>query len=230
MNGFPGPTLRRVQLTGLLIGCLGIVACILGAAFNRKQFFISYLFGYLFWLGLALGCLGVAMLHHLTGGRWGFVTRRFFESGFRTLPLMAVLFIPLLFGLRDLYPWAQPHLIITDPVLQHKHAYMNITGFIIRTLIFFVVWLLLAHYLARWSSQQDSVLDPGPTRKLRSLSGPGIVIYPVTATFAYVDWLMSLEPDWYSTMFMVIILIGQILSAFAFGIVMLALFRTTDPI
>src|SRR3954464_4035614 len=186
MNGFPRPTLRRVQSAGLLIGCLGIVACILGAAFERKQFFISYLFGYLFWLGLALGCLGVAMLHHLTGGRWGFVTRRFFESGFRTLPLMALLFIPLLFGLRDLYPWAQSHLVTTDPVLQHKHAYMNIPGFIVRGVFFFAVWIVFARLLGRWSSEQDATADPSPTRKLRSLSGPGIVIYPLTATFAYV--------------------------------------------
>src|SRR5436190_19456672 len=120
--------LSRLQLGALICGALGLLGCAAGALVNTRQFFISYLFGYLFWLGLALGCLGVAMLHHLTGGRWGFVTRRFFESGFRTLPLMALLFIPLLFGLRDLYPWAQSHLVTTDPVLQHKHAYMNIPG------------------------------------------------------------------------------------------------------
>src|SRR3982751_2094760 len=105
MNGFATATLNRVRFAALVTAALGIVACIVGAALNRKQFFISYLFGYLFWLGLALGCMGVAMMHHLTGGRWGFVIRRFLESGFRTLPLMLAFFIPLFFGARQLYPW-----------------------------------------------------------------------------------------------------------------------------
>jgi hypothetical protein len=206
------------------------VGCFAGAILNTKQFFISYLFGYLFWLGLALGCLEIAMLHHLTGGRWGFVIRRFLESGFRTLPIMAVLFIPVFFGLRELYPWATPQNVAADPVLQHKHGYMNGPAFIGRAIIVFGIWIIMARLLRKWSFAQDRTKDPEPTRRLRTLSGPGIVIYPLTATFAYIDWVMSMEADWYSTMFPVIIVIGQILSAFAFSVLLLSCFRGVRPI
>jgi len=188
--------LTRAQAISAAFGLLGLLGCVVGAILNSRQFFISYLFGYLFWLGLALGCLGVAMLHHLTGGRWGFVIRRFLESGFRTIPLMALLFVPLFFGLRELYPWADARKVAADPVLQHKHLYMNATGFIVRAILFFAVWVILGGLLRKWSLQQDEISDPAPTRRLRVLSGPGIVIYPLTATFAYIDWVMSLEPDW----------------------------------
>src|SRR5207302_10053199 len=100
----------------------GAAACGLGLALNARQFFISYLTAYIFWLGLSLGCLGVAMIHHLTGGRWGFLTRRFLEAGFMTLPVMALLFVPLLFGLRVLYPWARHDAI---QVVGQNRAYLT---------------------------------------------------------------------------------------------------------
>src|SRR3954469_18479915 len=137
-------TLARCQLGASVCGAVGIIGCIVGAVLNTRQFFISYIFGYLFWLGLALGCLEVAMLHHLTGGRWGFVIRRFLESGFRTLPVMALLFIPLFFGLHELYPWADSRAVAADPVLQHKHLYMNPAAFIIRAILFFAVWIIMS--------------------------------------------------------------------------------------
>src|SRR5689334_7794367 len=123
--------LSRIQLGALSCSALGIVGCIAGAFINSRQFFISYLFGYLFWLGLALGCLGVAMVHHLTGGRWGFVIRRFLESGFRTLPLMMLLFLPVIIGVRQLYPWT------SHPPAGQKAHYLNVPGFAVRTLLFF---------------------------------------------------------------------------------------------
>lgn len=222
--------LARAQATAVAFGVVGLLGCVVGAILNRRQFFISYLFGYLFWFGLALGCLGVAMLHHLTGGRWGFVILRFLESAFRTIPLMALLFVPLFFGLRELYPWADARNLAADPVLQHKHLYMNPTAFVVRAILFFSVWIILGGLLRKWSFDQDEISDPSPTRRLRVLSGPGIVIYPLTATFAYIDWVMSLEPDWYSTIFLVIIFIGQILCAFAFSVLVLSCFRRATPI
>jgi hypothetical protein len=170
------------------------------------------------------------MLHHLTGGRWGFPVRRFLEAAVGTIPWMALLFIPLLFGLRELFPWARPEEVAGNAVLQNKHAYMNAPAFIGRAAIFFFLWALLAHWLGRWSAAQDATPDAAPTRRLRSLSGPGIVLYPLTATFAYIDWVMSLEADWYSTIFPVIMLIGQILTAISFVILLLALFRNESSI
>src|SRR5439155_17033469 len=156
--------------------------------------------------------------------------RRFLESGFRTIPLMALLFVPLFFGLRQLYPWANAGTVAADPVLQHKHLYMNSAAFVIRAILFFAVWIILSGLLRRWSFEQDEISDSAPTRRLRVLSGPGIVIYPLTATFAYIDWVMSLEPDWYSAIFLVIIVIGQILCAFAFSVLVLSCFRKATPL
>jgi hypothetical protein len=221
--------LNRVQRAGLVVGLAGLALCGVGAAFNARQFFISYLFGYTFWLGLSLGCLGVAMIHYLAGGRWGFVTRRFLEAGFMNLPLMALLFVPLLFGLRELYPWARPGDVAASTVLQHKQIYLNLPAFVGRAAFFFLVWIVMAFLLRKWSLQQDTSADPQATVRMRTLSGPGIVIYPVTATFAFVDWIMSIEPAWYSTMFMVIVLIGQVLTAFALVTMLLTRVQFQEP-
>ncbi len=219
----------RLKSAGALVGFVSMAAVAAGAWANPRQFFVSYLVGYVFWIGLSLGCLGVAMMHHLTGGRWGFVTRRLLEAGFMTLPLMMLLFVPLLFGLRRLYPWTRPGAAAAGEILRNKARYLNVPGFCARTVIFMAVWLVLAFCLRRWSLQQDRTTSPGPTIRLRTLSGPGMVIYPITATFAFVDWLMSTEPDWYSTIFPVIILIGQILSAFALATVLLYWVHRDEP-
>jgi hypothetical protein len=222
--------LSGLQTKALIAGLLGLGFCVVGAFANSKQFFISYLFGYLFWLGVALGCLGFLMVHHLTGGRWGFAIRRFYEAAIMTLPLMALLFVPVCFGLHDLYSWADPQAVAADPVLRHRSAYMNAPAFIIRAALFFVIWVTIASLLNKWSFQQDGIREVEPTRKLRTLSGPGIALYPLTATFVLVDWVLSLEPNWYSTMFLVLIVIGQMLAGLAFGIMLLAWLSKTKPI
>jgi len=212
------------------VGVLALGLSALGALSNPKQFFFSYLFAWFFWAGLSFGCFIVIMIHQLTGGRWGYPTRRFLEAGFMVLPLMLLLFIPVLFGLRHLYPWAQPSELAADPVLQHRQSYLNQSAFIIRALLFFVATILMASRLRRWSLAQDTTAEAGPTRKARTLSGPGIVFYSIFATFVYVDWIMSLEKKWHSTMFAVILLIGQILIAYAFSVLMLTLFRRLEPL
>ncbi|EEF61945.1 hypothetical protein [Pedosphaera parvula] len=222
--------LDRFRLIALVVGLIGLVLCAVGAFVNTQQFFISFLYGSLSWLGLALGCFGVAMIHHLTGGRWGQVTRRFLEAGFMTLPVMAFLFAPICFGLKFLYPWAQPTTVADDIILQHRQAYMNPAMFVVRAVIAFIIWMVITQLLRKWSLQQDTTRDVEPTRRLRSLSGPGIVLYPLTATFVYVDWIMSLEPHWYSTMFVVIICIGQILAAYALCIILLSWFGQFKPL
>jgi hypothetical protein len=221
--------LNRVQKIALIVAVVGVVFSAIGWGCDRHDFFVSYLVSYTFWIGLSLGCLGIAMIHHLTGGRWGFVTRRFMEAGFLTLPLMTVLFVPLLFGLRNLYSWARPEAVAASVILQKKQMYLNHTGFVVRAIFFFIVWNLIAFLLRKWSLQQDTSSDVTPTVRLRTLGGPGIVIYPLTATFAFVDWVMSVEADWYSTMFPLVILIGQVLTAFAFITILLAWVREQTP-
>jgi len=208
--------LAREQTAGLIVGAVALIACGIGLFFVPAQVFISWLFAFVFWVGLSLGCLTAAMMHYLTGGRWGNPARRILEAGYMTLPLLAVLFVPLLFGLHTLYPWARPDEVIHDKVLQQKVIYEHPTGFIVRAIFFFAVWIIIATRLRTWSLQQDDIANVSPTLKLRALSGPAIAIVPLTVTFALIDWVMSIEPAWYSTIFGVILLAGQFLAAIAF--------------
>lgn len=213
----------------LFAGIAALAACGFGAASNAKQFFASYLVGYLFWLGLTVGCFTVVMIHYLTGGRWGYPIRRFLEAGFSTFPLMVLLFIPIFFGLRELYPWARADEVAHEEVLKRRAPYMEVPWFIARAILVLVLWTVMAWLLRRWSLMQDDTTDVRASLRLRKLSGLGVVLVPLTATFVYVDWIMSLEKEWYSTIFAVIILSGQVLSAFAFATVLLRIFEGEKP-
>ncbi len=196
--------------------------CLVGWLLDPRQFFISYLFAELVWLGVALGCMAFLMIHYLTGGKWGWPVRRFFEAAAKTLPLVGLLFIPICFGIHYLYPWAMPARVAADKILQHKHPYLSVPFFTARAVIAFAIWSWMAYLLNKWSREQDATRDPAPMKRLRKLSGPGLVIYPLTITFVFVDWVMSLEPDWFSTIFPILICIGQMLSGLAFVILLLA--------
>ena len=202
------------------VACLALSA--IGWVVSPRPFFIAYLFAELVWLGVALGCMAFLMIHYLTGGKWGWPVRRFFEAAAATLPLIGLLFIPVFFGIRFLYPWADAARVAADKVLQHKHAYMNVPLFLVRAILIFGIWALLAHLLNKWSREQDATRDLAPMKRLRKLSGPGLVVYPLTITVSYVDWVMSLEADWYSTIFPILICIGQMLSGLAFVILLLS--------
>jgi len=204
------------------IGIIGLLLCLLGWVISPRQFFISYLFAELFWLAVALGCMAFLMIHYLTGGKWGWPVRRMLEAAAMTLPLVGGLFVPLFFGLPQLYPWARPAQVAADHVLQHRHPYLSAPWFIVKAIVFFLIWIWLASLLNKWSREQDLTHDPAPMKRLRKLSGLGLVIYPLTITVTFVDWVMSLEPDWFSTMFPILICIGQMLSGLAFVILLLA--------
>ena len=205
----------RIQRIALILGVVGIIACVVGVVLDSEQFFRSYLWAYMFWIGLALGCTALAMVQHLVGGRWGAVIRRFLESGASTMPVMAFLFIPILVGIPALYEWSHPEIVATDKILQQKELYLNVPFFIGRALVYFAVWIVLAYLLNRWSTAQDNSGDIQFLGKLRKLSAGGLVLYMLTMTFAGFDWGMSLEPHWFSTIYSVILIIGQGLTAFA---------------
>ena len=213
------PQLDNFQRIALIIGLVGTIATVAGYATNPDQFFRSYLLGFIYWVGLSLGCLAVLMLHHVAGGRWGFSIRRPLEAGTRTLPLMFIFLLPILFwGLHYLYEWTHAEVVATDEVLEKKKAYLNEFFFIARTLAYFAIWGLMAFFLNRWSSLQDSTTETHFTRRMQRLSAPGIVIYALSMTLAAVDWIMSLEPHWFSTIFSAVHIIGQILLTWAFMI------------
>jgi len=232
MNGTgpAAPRLERLQRRALAVGVLLLALCLVAAPGNPRQFFQSYLQAYLFWIGISLGCLAVAMLHHLVGGSWGLPVRRLLEAGARTLPLMALLFLPILVGVRTLYEWARPEAVAANPVLQQKTLYLNVPGFVVRALFYFAVWIAAAHFLAKWSLEQDRTAEPSLTGRLRVLSGPGLVLYGLTATFSAIDWGMSLEPEWHSTMYGMVFMASHGLQALGFVIIAAFLLARLGPL
>ena len=220
---------QRLQRGSLIVGVAGTGLCLVGALLGRQQFFQSYLFAYVFWLGIGLGCLGIVMLHNLSGGAWGMAIRRLLESGMNTLPLLALLFVPLLFGLPDLYEWARPEAVAESAVLRHKAGYLNRPFFLIRTALYFALWIAAALYMNRWSQQAVAQNDGRAAARLRTISAPGLVVYALTITFASIDWIMSLEPHWYSTIFGVHFLGGHALAGFSFAIFFSGIVARDEP-
>src|SRR5262245_14619984 len=193
MNGL-AMNFRSDSIRGRLLvaGLLALLVSMAGAFFDRQQFFRAYLTAYLFTIGFPLGSLAILMLHHLVGGRWGFVTQRVLEAAVGTLPLAALLFLPLLFGMSDLYLWARPEAVSADPILQQKAAYLNLPFFWTRAAIYFSSWIILGHLLRKWSAEQDRTAEVSLTERLQTLSGPGLVLFGFTVTFSAIDWVMSL--------------------------------------
>lgn len=222
----------RWGVIGLVVwAALAALIAFFGEGFSAAldRFLLSYLVGFVFWTGVALGSLALAMLHQLTGGNWGVVIRRMLEAATRTLPLMALLFIPLAFGASSIFEWARPELA-TNHIIIHKHPYLNVPFFLGRTAFYFAVWMGLAFFLNKWSLEQDRTGDPKLVKKLQVVSGPGIVLYALTVTFASVDWVMSLDPEWFSTIFGFLFMGGQGLSALALMIAGLAIFSRYEPL
>ena len=221
---------NRARRRALLAGAAGLAACAAGYFLAPTSFFPSYLFACMFCLGLALGCQAVLMLHHITGGAWGIPIRRPLEAATRTLPVIALLFLPLLLGLKTLYEWARPEEVAHDVILQHKAAYLNVPFFLLRAALCFAAWMAFAWFLNRWSREQDEAPRRGLTRRLQLLSSAGLVAYGLTITFFAIDWAMSLEPHWYSTMYGVLFLAGQSLSGFALIIAVTVLLARMPPL
>lgn len=209
----------RLQQRAFLVGLVAMTLCIGGAIFNPGQFFQSYLQAYLFWIGISLGCLAVLMLHHLVGGWWGLPIRRPLEAGCRTLSLMAVLFVPILLWSRLLYSWARAEEVAADELLRHKSLYLNVPAFTGRAIVYFAIWISVAHVLNRWSGEQDRTGNRLIAKRFKDLSGPGLVLYGLTVTFSAVDWVMSLEPHWHSTIYGMVFVAGQGLEGTAFVII-----------
>jgi hypothetical protein len=216
---------------------VGLVGLVIGAIFAlvneelRVQFFRSYLWAFTYWLGIPLGCLVVLMIQHLTGGAWGFALRRLLEATTRTLPLLAVLFVPLAFGLKDIYVWANPANVAVDPNLQHKAQYYLTPNLVLlRVPIYFLIWIGLSLVLNRWSRLEDSGDVPVVSRRFRLLSAPGIGLYGLAITFASIDWVMSLNPHWYSTIYGPMFAMGEVVSGMTFVLIVAMFLREHTPL
>jgi hypothetical protein len=224
------PEVARQQKRALIVGVVFLFLSAVGAFIDRPQFFHSYLVGYLFWIGIALGSLALLMLQHLTGGGWGLVIRRVLEAATLTLPLMALLFIPIILGAHDIYPWTHQLEMSKTPALVEKaRLYLNIPFFTIRAALYFAIWILLTYLLTKWSREQDRTADRRFNRRMRMMSGPGLGIFVLTVTFASVDWAMSLNPEWYSTIYGMLFVAAWALSALAFVIAVMAALAGREP-
>jgi hypothetical protein len=227
------PEVGRFQQRALVVGVVFLLVFLAGALVNVEQFYRGYLIGFVFWIGITLGCLGLLLLQYLTSGAWGTVIRRVLEAGTRTLPLMILLFVPLAaFGLSHIYHWVHPELIKDEAarkIVEMKHAYLNPSFFWIRAVIYFLVWGALAYFLNRWSNESDRTAEPKFRSWLTKLSGPGIVLFVFTVSFASFDWVMSLDPEWFSSIFGLLFVVNWVLSAFAFVITAMVLLSTRKP-
>jgi hypothetical protein len=220
--------LERLPVRLVSIGGALLAVCIVGGIRDGGEFFRSYLVAFLFWIGIALGCLALLMIQHLTGGNWALVIRRILEAGSRTLPLMAVAALPLLAGMKTIYSWSRPGQ--SDPVILAKHLYLNSGFFIGRTIFYFACWFVLVHLLNKWSREEDAGANASLWARMEGLSGGGLVLYGLTVTFASVDWVMSLEPRWYSTIYGLLFMVGQALAALAFSITVLIWLSGSEPL
>jgi hypothetical protein len=219
----PPADLGRVQKIATGVGLIGIIIWIIGAVVSghaKDTFFHSYLVAFIFWTGIALGCLGLLMIQYLGGASWGLLIRRQLEAGSHALWLMFILFLPIaIIGLYSLYDWSHDPSTIQNAteraMIVHKRPWLNQRGFLIRGVIYFAIWIGLATYLRKWSKEQDQNRDLGATQRSQNLSAPGFVIYGFAIAFAGVDWVMSLDVEWYSTIFGLLMLISQGVSALA---------------
>jgi hypothetical protein len=205
----PGHPWNRLPVIGAVSALLGAGACALLGAANPKQFFFSWLVSFLFFLSLALGALFFVLIQYAAQGGWGIVLRRIGETTFATVPVMAALFLPLLLGLHDVYEWSAPGAAEHDALLRWKAPFLNVPFFLLRAALYFGCWSFIALLYYRVSRRQDATGDPAASARLRRLAGPAIIVLALTQTFASVDWIMSLTPHWYSTIFGVYFFAGS---------------------
>src|SRR6266436_2384730 len=226
-------SIDRIRQRALIAGMIGLVICIIGIFKAPDRFFPSYLLAFMFILGLSLGSLGLLMLQHLTGGDWGIVIRRPLESATRVLAAVAVLFVPIFFGMKYLYTaWLNaPPAGQEGALSDFQRSYLTLNGFRVRAILYFAIWGILVFLFNRWSREQDAnPEDASLNRRLKMLAGPGIIIYVFVMTFAAIDWVMSLSPHWASTIYGFLFVVGQLISSMSLMIAIVVLLARTGPL
>ena len=223
------PAIKTIGRRSLAIGAVASVIAVALAFTNPTVFFRGYLLSFMDWLGVCLGSMAILMIRHLTGGGWGMVIRRVLGAAMRTLPLLALLFIPLAVAVRLhlLYPWAMPLEGVQDPRIREHLAhnkfvtsgYLNWHGFILRGVVYFAIWGLLVYLLTRWSTAQDTPPVRDNSGRFKAVSGPGLIILAFTVSFAAIDWVMSLDPSWISTIYGLLFVAGELLAGLCFAVV-----------
>jgi hypothetical protein len=220
--------MRGWRTSLLIVGIVALAICIIGGFFNADQFYRSYIWCYMFFIGVPLGATALLMLQYLTGGAWGMVIRRPCEAAARTFPLLLILFLPIVIGIPRLYEWSHPDIVAHDALLRHKHIYLNVPFFLIRAAVYFAGWTLIAHLLYKWSGDQDKG-DTRAASRLTAISAPGLIFYGFSVTFMAIDWILSINPHWFSTIFGLLFIAGEGLSALAFLVCLLVFLSSRQP-
>jgi hypothetical protein len=222
------PAIKTIGRRSLVIGAVASVIALALAFKDPVVFFRGYLLSFMDWLGICLGSMAILMIRHLTGGGWGMVIRRVLGASMRTLPMLAALFLPLAFlGVPRLYPWAMPAETIQNPTIREHLAknkfvtlgYLNSHGFFWRGVLYFVIWGLIVFLLSKWSAEQNRPPVRDNSNRFKAVSGPGLIIFAFTISFAAIDWVMSLDPSWISTIYGLLFVAGELLAGLCFAVV-----------
>jgi len=224
------PQIDRVQKRALACGVIGLVVAVALGFTNWQQFFRSYLVAFVYWMVFAMGCLAILQLHHMTGGRWGLPIRRILEAGTRTIPMMTLLFVPVVFGMSRLYPWMQPDSLGDDPAGNFRRLYLSPHFFVVRAVIYFAIWNLLAGLQNKWSAEQDRTGDLALKDRMSSLAAPGTILWALSWSWAMIDWVMTLEPTWYSSIYGMVFMVIACLGALSFSVIMLRMLNDYEPL
>jgi hypothetical protein len=230
-------SVNRVQSGGLAVGGIGLVLAIIGAIMSPEKFYQSYLFSYMLVLGLTLGSLGLLMLQHVTGGRWGILIRRPLEAASRNILLVFFMFIPILFGMKYLYSgnaneagWLNAPKSGEGALSPFQQRYLTTGGFVTRAVVYFVIWFALMWIFNKWSKEQDTnTQDDSLRNRMRALAAPGVILYILAMTFAAIDWVMSLSPHWASTIYGFLFVAGQAIAAMSLMIVVVVMLSKSEP-
>lgn len=221
--------LKRAQTPALLAGVV-LVAFTAFMAMTNPGHLQSYLIGYLYGLGFALGGLLILSPIHLAGGAWSMNVRRIAEAAAGTIPVFALLFIPIALNADKLYPWMHiDQLDHVGSIVAKKTEWLNHRGFQIRAVCYFVFWILSAQLYRSWSARQDETGDPAMRRKMKWIAGPVALFHFLFMTGAAIDWGMSLEPVWFSSIYGVMFVIGQVLSILGLSILVLGWLSDCQP-
>jgi hypothetical protein len=227
----------RVQMLGWAIGGIALVLGIVGAVVSPEKFVHAYLTGYFLVLGMTLGSLGLLMCQHLTGGVWGIVIRRPLEAATRNIWLMAVLFLPIVLGMKYLYSgngaetgWLNSPKTGEHALSNYQQSYLTLHGYLFRAVLYFVIWFVLVYFYNLWSKQQDAnPEDVSLRQRLKKFAGPGIILYVLAMTFASIDWVMSISPHWASTIYGFIFVAGQLTSSMCLMIITVVALTRFEP-
>jgi len=216
-------------------GILSAVMLIMMLLFpeQRENALRAWLLGFIFWCGIGVGGLGILILQYLTGGAWGVVIRRVVEACSRTIPILAILFLPIIFGVRNIYEWTRLAQTGEDVIINHRQPYLSVEWWIIRAIAYFILWGLMAYFLNSWSRLQDEATTydeaAKPLADAGKFSGPTLVFFILVVTFASIDWVMTLDPHWFSTIWGFLFVAGWGLSCFSFSVVILAFLSDKAP-